>query len=250
MNNNKTKKNNTKLSKTGKPLSNAQIKKEANLAKIGAEIARNFPGDEFKGFSQRRYISGLITSYRERNTKPEAYAAAVEQQKQKFLEDKNAPKAAKTEKVENVMNTASATKTRKAAPMSKANQLRALQEEIALEERAKAIFLSTYGKEPKEDSKNDKARLAKIMELLKEGKENANVKAGLATLNAHIAEKTKAATTKRVATLASKKVSALQKPVAEMTACELCELEKAQADPSQNPELMARLAQLRAKTPF
>lgn len=242
MNNNKTK----KLSKTGKELSNAQIKKEANLAKIGAEIARNYPGDEYKGFAQRRYTTGLLTTYRQKNTNPEAYKAAVEQQKEKFLADKAAPK---TKKVENVMNTTPsvATKTRKAAPMSKANQLRALQEEIALEERAKTIFVSTYGNPPKEGSKNDAARLAKIMELLEEGKENANVKAGLANLNKHMKEKAMAASTKRVATMASKKVSALQKPVSEMTACELCELEKVQADPSRNPEFMARLTELRTK---
>ena len=248
MNNNKTK----KLSKTGKELSNAQIKKEANLAKIGAEIARNYPGDEYKGFAQRRYTTGLLTTYRQKNTNPEAYKAAVEQQKQKFLADKALPKEPKIEKVENVMNTTPsvATKTRKAAPMSKANQLRALQAEIALEERAMAIFVSIYGNPPKEGSKNDAARLAKIMELLSEGKENANVKAGLANLNKHMKEKAMAASTKRVATIASKKVSALQKPVSEMTACELCELEKVQADPSRNPEFMARLTQLREKTPF
>jgi len=258
MNNNNTKKNNTKknppkLTKSGKEETPAQAKKEANLAKIGAEIAQKFPGDEYKGFSQRRYTTGLLTAYRERNTKPEAYASAIEQQKQKFLAVKALPKAPK---VENVMNTTPAsqpTKTRK-APVKIENQINALQKQIEnmkltsqKMERAKVFFRTVYGDDPKEGSTKDATRLKTIMTLLTQGKENANIRAGLANINKHMKEKAMAASTKRIATTASKKISALQKPVAEMTACELCELEKVQADPSRNPEFMARLAELRAK---
>jgi hypothetical protein len=143
--------------------------------------------------------------------------------------------------------------------MSKANQLRALQEEVALEEKAKEMFMAIYGKEPKADSRNDAARLAKIVELIKEGKANANIKTGVAELNSHMKEKAAAKANKTRTTKAAKKVSALQKPISEMTACELCELdkrdalmahsvsEKAQSNPAGNANLMARLANLRVE---
>jgi len=105
--------------------------------------------------------------------------------------------------------------------------------------------MAIYGKEPKADSRNDAARLAKIVELIKEGKANANIKTGVAELNSHMKEKAAAKANKTRATKAAKKVNALKKPISEMTACELCELEKAQSNPAGNANLMARLANLR-----
>lgn len=220
-----------KLSKTGKPLSEAQLKKEANLGKIAADLESR----GLKHLAQRMYMTKLLTPYR---TNIGTYETAIKQinaeHKAAKTEVAVAPQANNKPKVK-------VNKTRK----SKANQLRALQEEIALEEKAKEMFMTIYGKEPKADSRNDAARLAKIMELLKEGRANANVKTGLAELNSHMKEKAALKANKTRATKAAKKVSTLQKPIAEMSACELCELEKAQSDPTQNSELMARLAQLR-----
>jgi hypothetical protein len=216
-----------KLSKTGKPLSEAQLKKEANLGKISADLESR----GFKHLAQRMYMTKLLTPYR---TNLNTYEAAIRQLNAEH-------KATKTE--EPTQNKPKVNKTRK----SKANQLRALQEEVALEEKAKEMFMAIYGKEPKADSRNDAARLAKIVELIKEGKANANIKTGVAELNSHMKEKAAAKANKTRATKAAKKVNALKKPISEMTACELCELEKSQSNPAGNANLMARLANLRAE---
>jgi hypothetical protein len=222
-----------KLSKTGKPLSEAQLKKEANLGKISADLESR----GFKHLAQRMYMTKLLTPYR---TNLNTYETAIRQlnaeHKATKVEDSAQAQAQNKPKVN---------KTRKATPMSKANQLRALQEEVALEEKAKEMFMAIYGKEPKADSRNDAARLAKIVELIKEGKANANIKTGVAELNSHMKEKAAAKANKTRATKAAKKVNALKKPISEMTACELCELEKAQSNPAGNANLMARLANLR-----
>jgi hypothetical protein len=223
--------NTTKLSKTGKPLSEAQLKKEANLGKISADLESR----GLKHLAQRMYMTKLLTPYR---TNLATYETAIGQLNAEH-------KASKTE--EPTQNKPKVNKTRKATPMSKANQLRALQEEVALEEKAKEMFMAIYGKEPKADSRNDAARLAKIVELIKEGKANANIKTGVAELNAHMKEKAAAKANKTRATKAAKKVNALKKPISEMTACELCELEKSQSNPAGNANLMARLANLRAE---
>lgn len=219
-----------KLSKTGKPLSEAQLKKEANLGKISADLESR----GLKHLAQRMYMTKLLTPYR---TNLNTYEAAIRQLNAEH-------KATKTEEPV-AQNKPKVNKTRKATPMSKANQLRALQEEVALEEKAKEMFMAIYGKEPKADSRNDAARLAKIVELIKEGKANANIKTGVAELNSHMKEKAAAKANKTRATKAAKKVNALKKPISEMTACELCELEKAQSNPAGNANLMARLANLR-----
>jgi hypothetical protein len=221
-----------KLSKTGKPLSEAQLKKEANLGKISADLESR----GLKHLAQRMYMTKLLTPYR---TNLNTYETAIRQL--------NAEHKAKKVEEPVAQNKPKVNKTRKATPMSKANQLRALQEEVALEEKAKEMFMAIYGKEPKADSRNDAARLAKIVELIKEGKANANIKTGVAELNAHMKEKAAAKANKTRTTKAAKKVSALQKPISEMTACELCELEKAQSNPAGNANLMARLANLRAE---
>jgi len=224
-----------KLSKTGKPLSEAQLKKEANLGKISADLESR----GLKHLAQRMYMTKLLTPYR---TNLNTYEAAIRQlnaeHKATKVEGPASAQAAPSNKPK-------VNKTRKATPMSKANQLRALQEEVALEEKAKEMFMAIYGKEPKADSRNDAARLAKIVELIKEGKANANIKTGVAELNSHMKEKAAAKANKTRATKAAKKVNALKKPISEMTACELCELEKAQSNPAGNANLMARLANLR-----
>jgi hypothetical protein len=216
-----------KLSKTGKPLSEAQLKKEANLGKISADLESR----GLKHLAQRMYMTKLLTPYR---TNLNTYEAAIRQLNAEH-------KATKVEGSAPAQNKPKVNKTRK----SKANQLRALQEEVALEEKAKEMFMAIYGKEPKADSRNDAARLVKIVELIKEGKANANIKTGVAELNSHMKEKAAAKANKTRATKAAKKVNALKKPISEMTACELCELEKAQSNPAGNANLMARLANLR-----
>jgi hypothetical protein len=220
-----------KLSKTGKPLSEAQLKKEANLGKISADLESR----GLKHLAQRMYMTKLLTPYR---TNLNTYEAAIRQ----LNAEHKATKVEDSAQAQ-VQNKPKVNKTRK----SKANQLRALQEEVALEEKAKEMFMAIYGKEPKADSRNDAARLAKIVELIKEGKANANIKTGVAELNSHMKEKAAAKANKTRATKAAKKVNALKKPISEMTACELCELEKAQSNPAGNANLMARLANLRAE---
>jgi hypothetical protein len=225
-----------KLSKTGKPLSEAQLKKEANLGKISADLESR----GLKHLAQRMYMTKLLTPYR---TNLNTYETAIRQ----LNAEHKATKVEDSAQAQAAQNKPKVNKTRKATPMSKANQLRALQEEVALEEKAKEMFMAIYGKEPKADSRNDAARLAKIVELIKEGKANANIKTGVAELNSHMKEKAAAKANKTRATKAAKKVNALKKPISEMTACELCELEKSQSNPAGNANLMARLANLRAE---